>query len=59
MGGIPLPSFLRKNELAFGFKRFATPGYVRFVRWMGIVEMTFAVLSVVVVVAMSLLGINW
>jgi hypothetical protein len=41
------PEFFAKINARFGFRKFTSPRAIAFIRWMGIVEMTLAGISVV------------
>jgi hypothetical protein len=53
------PEFFAKINARFGFRMFASPKFIAFTRWMGIVEMTLAGLSVISALVMSALGLKW
>jgi hypothetical protein len=39
------PAFLARIYTYFGFRRLSSPGYIAFIRWMGMLEMVLAALS--------------
>jgi hypothetical protein len=50
------PEAIARMNARFGFKSATSPKFIRFTRWMGIVEMILAVLSLVSTVAMYAFG---
>jgi hypothetical protein len=53
------PEFFARINARFGFTFFATPKFIKFTRWVGIIEMILAGLSLVNAVVMSLFGVKW
>jgi hypothetical protein len=50
------PEAFARVNVRFGFKSWANPKFVKFIRWMGIVEMFLAALSLIGMVVTSALG---
>ncbi len=53
------PEVFAKINARFGFRIFASPKFIVFTKWMGIVEMILAGLSVVSMLVMAALGSRW
>jgi hypothetical protein len=53
------PEFFARINARFGLKAFGSPKFIKFTRWMGIVEMTLAGLSAINVALMTLSGFKW
>jgi hypothetical protein len=52
------PEMFAKINARFGFKMFATPKFIKFIRWMGITEMVLAAISAISSAVMFTLGWN-
>jgi hypothetical protein len=50
------PEFFARVNVRFGFKSAMNPKFIKFTRWMGIVEMILAALSLIGTVVMAALG---
>jgi hypothetical protein len=50
------PEAFARVNVRFGFKSAGNPKFIKFIRWMGIVEMILAALSVISEVVASTLG---
>jgi hypothetical protein len=52
------PAWCAKVNARFGFRRGTTPGFQKFIKVLGIVEMVFAALGAISVVSMTVLGVH-
>ena len=50
------PEAIARTKARFGFKSAITPKFIRFTRWVGIVEMIVAILSLISTVAVYAFG---
>jgi hypothetical protein len=53
------PEFFAKLNSHLGFRRFSSPKYFAFLKWMGFVEMILAGISAIAVMASLTFGLNW
>ncbi|WP_348262122.1 hypothetical protein P8935_20240 [Telmatobacter sp. DSM 110680] len=52
------PTWCAKVNERFGFRRGMTPGFQKFIKALGIVEMVLAALGAISVVSMTVLGVH-
>jgi hypothetical protein len=53
------PEFFAKLNARLGFERLTGPRFIRFTKWLGIVEMACAAIFLAAEIVLTALGIDW